>query len=190
MKGPKGKGKSTYLERLRSGSFENLPMPPLGKPSVRQMSTPSECYSVPMTPNSNRQQSDLDLTSLAERRGKSTSTIPLYVYTPAMYIHVHMYACTMYAQCMYMCMCMNVCIFHFVYIRYMYAHAHVYTSTVYVHEYNINSSCPHICKQLYVALLRCVWISAACSEKVVDQYMYTCYYSHLHTTRVHVCTYT
>lgn len=77
VKGPKGKGKSAYLERLRSGSYESLPTPPPSqtKTTVRMLSTPAELESVPMTPNSNKQQSDLDLTTLGERRGNSTSNI-------------------------------------------------------------------------------------------------------------------
>ena len=74
-KGPKGKGKSAYLERLRSGSYESLP--PVGRVPTRMMSTPAEIESVPMTPNSNKQQSDLDLTTPGERRGNSASTVPL-----------------------------------------------------------------------------------------------------------------
>jgi hypothetical protein len=78
-KGPKGKGKSTYLERLRSGSYESLPLPPVGtggKMPCRMMSTPAELETAPMTANSNKQQSDLDLTTPSERRGNSTSNIP------------------------------------------------------------------------------------------------------------------
>ena len=74
-KGPKGKGKSAYLERLRSGSYESLPSPTVGRVPARMMSTPAEIESVPMTPNSNKQQSDLDLTTLGERRGNSTSIV-------------------------------------------------------------------------------------------------------------------
>jgi hypothetical protein len=78
-KGPKGKGKSLYLERLRSGSYESLP--PVGRVPTRMMSTPAEIESVPMTPNSNKQQSDLDLTTPGERRGNSASTVPLSTST-------------------------------------------------------------------------------------------------------------
>lgn len=74
-KGPKGKGKSAYLERLRSGSCENLPPCKPGRAPSRQMSTPAEIQALPMTPNSSRQQSDLDLTTPGERRGQSTSTL-------------------------------------------------------------------------------------------------------------------
>ena len=76
-KGPKGKGKSTYLERLRSGSYESLPIPPpAGRVPSRMMSSPAGLEYVPMTANSNQQQSDLDLTTLSERRGSSTSIVP------------------------------------------------------------------------------------------------------------------
>ena len=75
VKGPKGKSKSAYLEQYRRASIDSIATVPKSQ-QIRQMSSPSELETVPMTPNSNKQQSDLDLTMLNERRGNSTSLVP------------------------------------------------------------------------------------------------------------------
>lgn len=80
-KGPKGRGKSAYLERLHSGSVS--PLLPLSKSTPRLLSCQSEIEFVPMTPNSNHQQSDLDTTTLSSKRGNSTSILPKGTSTPA-----------------------------------------------------------------------------------------------------------
>ena len=74
VKGPK-KSKSAYLEQYRRASMDSIAVVPKSQ-QIRQMSSPSEFETVPMTPNSNKQQSDLDLTMLNERRGNSTSLAP------------------------------------------------------------------------------------------------------------------
>jgi hypothetical protein len=81
-KGPKGRGKSAYLERLHSGSLS--PLLPPSKSAPRLLSCQSEIEFAPITPNSNHQQSDLDnMTTLSNRNGNSTSVLPRGTSTPA-----------------------------------------------------------------------------------------------------------